>query len=108
MVQGASTQPEKDGNKKTKLLVLAIFHSNHLIARAPDQKRPKEKETEVLIPRVDLKITVGYELEPRVHYLLPMYQSWIIDRHYDAQVRQLCTCGSDTGLFSFYGGSLSC
>ena len=46
----------------------------------------KEQETEILIPRVDLKVTFGYELEPRVHYLLPTYQSWIIDRHYDAQV----------------------
>ena len=46
----------------------------------------KEAGTETLIPRVDLTLTFGYDLEPRIHYLLPTYQSWIIDRTYHHQV----------------------
>ena len=57
----------------------------------------KEQETEILIPRVDLTLTFGYELEPRIHYLLPRFKSWIIDRQYTNQVCFTISSPQDQG-----------
>ena len=57
----------------------------------------KEADTETLIPRIDLTLTFGYDLEPRVHYLLPLHHSWIIDRTYHQQVSFVISSPQEQG-----------